>query len=104
MPALAGAGDGTRHRRVAEDPFEKELRPGATTELRRPAREFLPRRPTQRLAPSERAVCEDRDAALRRERQQAPFGLRLGERVVDLEKVELLRAEQPLDVGVRPFR
>ena len=48
----------------------------------------LAQQPAQQAAAAERHVDDHRDAALGRQRQQAPLGLAVVERVVDLQEVE----------------
>ena len=84
----AGAGDGAGHRRMAQHELEQHLRPARAADLAGPGGQRLARRLAQQPAAAERLVDDHRDAALRRERQQAPLGVALVERVVDLHEVE----------------
>ena len=65
-----------------------------------PRRQRLGEQAAQQAAAAERHVDDDGDAALGGERQDAPLGLAVVERVVDLQEVEPLGAQHRLDLGV----
>ena len=96
--ALAGRGNRARDRRVREDPLQEELRPRGAVEFRGPRGQRPREDALQGLASRERAVHENGDAFLARERQNPLLRLALGERVVHLEEVQLFPQKDALEL------
>src|SRR5467141_3824075 len=97
---LAGAGDGAGHRWMRRDPLEEKLRPAGDAELRRPRRQRFAFDAPEQRALGEGPVRDHRHAEIARQREDAPFGVALAERVVDLHEIVLLRLQPALDLGV----
>src|SRR5262249_20063246 len=77
------AGDGG----VAKDPLEEELRPAGTADLARPVGQRDAAHAPEHRARGEWAIHEHGDTAVRGGLEEPAVGLRLGQRVVELDEV-----------------
>src|SRR5262245_57433646 len=85
---------------MRDDELEDELRPARAVDLRRPRRQRVARkRPDQGSLP-ERAVDDDPDAAIAREREDAGLDLAVEHVVGDLDEIEPLAAHDLLDLAM----
>ena len=97
---LTGAGDDAGHGRVREDELQGKLRPARAAEVRREAWQGKPAQPPDERAHAEGPVDQHGDAAIRRERQQAPRRRAAVQGVVDLHEVDRLGPHDRFEVRV----
>ena len=77
-------------RRVRDDPFQKKLRPGSTIELGRPIGQCFRADATEKIASAEWTIDDDGNRSILGQRQDALLGFALHQRVINLEKIQLL--------------
>jgi hypothetical protein len=93
MPHIIRGGNCTGDGRMRHDPFQEKLRPGSTIELGRPIGQRFRPHASEDIAATKRAIDDDGDATLLRERQNFLLRLALHDGIIDLEKIELLAAQ-----------
>src|ERR1700680_1787326 len=86
---------------MRDDPFQKELRPVMTIEFRGPLRQRLLTQPREKVAATKGAIDDDGHTAISSEWQDLVLGFTLKKGVIDLDKIDLLRAKERRDFTVR---
>src|SRR6185503_6990738 len=92
----------TRHGGMRDDELEQHLRPTRTAEIRRPRGQRMACDGVDQRTLPERAVHDDADAALARERQDARFDFTVDGVVRHLHEVERMARHDLLDIAVAP--
>ena len=101
---LRSAGDHAGHGRLRQHEFQQQLVPAGAADLLGPARQRLLAQGLEHLAAAEGQVDQHRDAALGGQRQQAPLGVAVGDRIVELHEVDGARRASPARVRRGPSR
>src|SRR5438477_7432324 len=99
MVNIAGRGNCTRDDGVPENPFQEELCPRFAIELGDPVRQWLVPNARKKVAAGEGSVDQHRDAAVTRQGQETLVRRAVDDRVIDLEKIELLAPQDFLGLG-----
>ncbi len=100
MGGLRAAGNRAGHRRIPQHILQENLCPGVAIDLGRPAGQRSPADGAKLRAASEGQVDQHRHAALGGQRQQAPLGAAIADRVVYLDEIQHLTAHDRFHFGV----
>ncbi|MNL05664.1 hypothetical protein D3C87_1262750 [compost metagenome] len=89
---------------MRQQELERQLRPALDSDLRGPTRQrFVPQSAEQTTA-AERSVADHRHATLATQRQDAFFDTAIIQRIVDLQKIQLLSLEHRLHFFIGRWR
>ncbi len=101
MGGFAGRGNCAGHRRVGHDPFQEKLRPRAGLKFRGPIRHWFGAHLVEKISCAKGPVCQDGDPPIACQWQNPLRSFRLQKRVIDLDKIELLAANEILHLFER---
>src|SRR5919108_5248235 len=89
---------------MREHEFQQNLRPAVATDLAGPFGKRSSAQGAQQAAAAERLIDQDRHAALGGERQQAFLGGAIVERIIELDEIERLLAQDGFELAMSACR